>query len=1363
MGDDQLGYQTVSEKPIDDLPHPRQEGDASRQKTEDASSRTEASHGAANELPDVHVSLIQPGGELKTPAIARGERDDAPTVTANSPRATHDPHLDYFSLNAVRSHSVAAAPPKHSPEQPFATMIQPARTRDTEGGITGDSDLSRIDSALSQLDARRGSLAAASTGDLLQGSLDKNQRIVPVHSRGFDTVQHPPDAFKRRPSRDYHFHPTPVKPLPALASFDGPVDEQQSLTVGNTPIQTPNFHGSRASDHSSPITEGRSPFPSPYLHPVQFQAPKETNKASRDVDLFSGRKSINQYEIISELGKGTHGKVKLARSHETGEFVAIKIVQRYSKKRRLGKAQGQEDKVKKEIAILKKALHPNVVSMIEVIDDPDLHKVYLVLEFCEAHEVRWRAWGETEVVVIENRRLEREKRGEADPDIATLSDTTLKAAMIKRGRLSQRAPRSSPSPNRSGSEFWSLELTGDADEEETDQSVPDAEHNVRDDTTTQIYPAGPMTLPANTPNVSEIHRIPQTYPDAGSIYAGESPKTFAQTTHTARSTGPTGVSGDYGFGVTNVERRSSITESAISNLTDIVENEIPEEERYVPLLTLEECRHAFREAVLGLEYLHYQGIVHRDIKPENLLRKADHRVKISDFGVSYLGKPIRGGTESEDASENESHDPEEEAELAKTVGTPAFYAPELCSLDYTSETPAVTGQIDVWALGVTLYCLLYAQTPFKGNNEFVVMRRISEDDVFIPRKRLKALHPYKDDRKKTNQPPSIRSSSHRMPLEVAYEDINDELYDLLKKLFIKDPRKRITLKEVKFHPWILRGISNPSLWLDETDPTRFTQGRKIEISKEEVQEAVIPLRLIERAKSVAKKVTGVLGLGGRSNRKRGSSSTTSADIHASLPATSSAPPMANRAERKGAGKGDDLVLPALKESREHQGEHPLSQSVSASPEPSSVGETFEIEPSSRISSLDNLPEQVSTPNRRVERTPNESVMSTATSVRTIKQSDVDHGPSANRPALSASLDQGEVFVPPEQDVSTLSNFVTILGGASQNLINNIRSEERGGSNRSDNRPPSTDPIDVPEHLLHGEPSVAFSNTLASGRVNLPTPLREDSPVQSAISISPSNSRSQSPVSAAHPRYAGSQFSPLPSRKPSLAYEPPSMRQSTYDAGIDERLYPGSQSSAHPVEVAQGLGDLSGRSDIPVPTPHSSDDRFVSEVSQSSIPSMPSAISADTSVSPESGSLQQLKHGSSQRPAVTTKQTETQASSITQGSPSPIQSPEEDDGYTGDHGIDSDDRDSDSDSENEFLVMSRPKSQAHSQASGGSRNRTSSAIRANREVFKSTRSGSSSHMDKAEVCDTPSEKSEESRPRTEDDEIATGGGEDQRTL
>ncbi|CAG8670875.1 7235_t:CDS:2, partial [Paraglomus occultum] len=106
---------------------------------------------------------------------------------------------------------------------------------------------------------------------------------------------------------------------------------------------------------------------------------KETNTMSKDYDPVTGNKRVNKYMLIKEVGRGVHGKVKLGRDMETGELVAIKIVDRTSR-RRLGQRNNElsnEQKIRKEIAILKKCAHPHVVRLIEVIDDPMSKKIYM--------------------------------------------------------------------------------------------------------------------------------------------------------------------------------------------------------------------------------------------------------------------------------------------------------------------------------------------------------------------------------------------------------------------------------------------------------------------------------------------------------------------------------------------------------------------------------------------------------------------------------------------------------------------------------------------------------------------------------------------------------------------------------------------------------------------------------------------------------------------------------------------------------------------------------------------------------------------------------------------------------------------------
>jgi hypothetical protein len=104
----------------------------------------------------------------------------------------------------------------------------------------------------------------------------------------------------------------------------------------------------------------------------------ETHRIKKDYDQRTGAKTINRYEFLETIGRGVHGKVKLARDIETGESVAIKIVNRVTKKR-LGRwnPMEAEQKIRREIAIMKKCIHPNVVALREVMDDPNSKKIYL--------------------------------------------------------------------------------------------------------------------------------------------------------------------------------------------------------------------------------------------------------------------------------------------------------------------------------------------------------------------------------------------------------------------------------------------------------------------------------------------------------------------------------------------------------------------------------------------------------------------------------------------------------------------------------------------------------------------------------------------------------------------------------------------------------------------------------------------------------------------------------------------------------------------------------------------------------------------------------------------------------------------------
>ncbi|XP_078142725.1 calcium/calmodulin-dependent protein kinase kinase 1 isoform X2 [Centroberyx gerrardi] len=189
----------------------------------------------------------------------------------------------------------------------------------------------------------------------------------------------------------------------------------------------------------------------------------------------------------------------------------------------------------------------------------------------------------------------------------------------------------------------------------------------------------------------------------------------------------------------------------------------------------EQSRLYFRDIILGIEYLHYQKIVHRDIKPSNLLLGDDGHVKIADFGVS---------------NQFEGND----ALLSSTAGTPAFMAPETLS----DKRKSFSGKaLDVWAMGVTLYCFVFGKCPFI--DEYIL-----------------ALHN------------KIRSKCVEFPES---PKISEELRTLILRMLDKNPDSRITIPEIKMDLWVTQGGTDPL-------PLEEEHCSVVEVTEEDIQNSV---------------------------------------------------------------------------------------------------------------------------------------------------------------------------------------------------------------------------------------------------------------------------------------------------------------------------------------------------------------------------------------------------------------------------------------------------------------------------------------------------------------------------------------------
>lgn len=183
----------------------------------------------------------------------------------------------------------------------------------------------------------------------------------------------------------------------------------------------------------------------------------------------------------------------------------------------------------------------------------------------------------------------------------------------------------------------------------------------------------------------------------------------------------------------------------------------------------DEARFYFVQLLAAVEYCHGHQVAHRDLKLDNtLLDDSDPpRIKLCDFGFA------KAWTKSSNMD-------------TMRIGTPEYMGPELIS----SRTGYDGKKVDVWALGVLLFVMLLGQFPFESmeDSEATGQETVGLHDIWMQQ---------------------IRTSWRDNPRthKVVQGRLDPLLHDLLDRMFEVRQDKRISVDEIKGHPWVTKPLA----------------------------------------------------------------------------------------------------------------------------------------------------------------------------------------------------------------------------------------------------------------------------------------------------------------------------------------------------------------------------------------------------------------------------------------------------------------------------------------------------------------------------------------------------------------------------
>jgi len=244
------------------------------------------------------------------------------------------------------------------------------------------------------------------------------------------------------------------------------------------------------------------------------------------------------------------------------------------------------------------------------------------------------------------------------------------------------------------------------------------------------------------------------------------------------------------------------------------------------------------QTLKALKYMHTGMVIHRDMKPSNLLLNSECLVKVADFGLAR----------SVDFKDKE---PGRHPVLTDYVATRWYRAPEIL-LGSTNYTKGV----DMWSVGCILGELLGGKPMFPGTSTMNQLDRIIEVTGRPSPADIEAIQSEFAGTMLDSLPDVEPRSLHSM-----YPNASEEAIDLLHKLLMFNPEKRITAEQALEHPYLAQ-FHNPD---EESSCEKeikipIDDNKKLSVAayREELYTSIIKVAVVnkeKRAKKPKKKTT----------------------------------------------------------------------------------------------------------------------------------------------------------------------------------------------------------------------------------------------------------------------------------------------------------------------------------------------------------------------------------------------------------------------------------------------------------------------------------------------------------------------------